>query len=546
MSESLAHGAISAPQPSSPPPARRVLGRGRSGIVYLELPPHAPAEAVKVFLGDPAGDLVNTVLSGAPAAYAWCEAAVRCAAHRRNVLAALVDAWFGDRLRVAPGLGVRWEASARAWALRSEYVDGRPAALHHPFSADTDDEQRELRDEVMRPLQRRLLEAGLVGMAWQAGLGNPVAADNFLRDRSGGTRWVWIDLESGVPALFPLDPRPLLRTYLPCSWRFRRPLFDDTDCHRLRAYLHGRRADLTARLGGERWQGLLQEAERLESTQTEWKSIGRTEGGVLAALSSGRIDDEAAARYMARPALWLRDEGRRLLSRVRRAVGDRAAAALRACRHWRPAPALRAVARFVVSQRTRERVARRFVLERIRYWRRRRQLPAREAAYLRRQARHQEQAAYLTDFVAHLAIKPAYKAVVWGVLPVAAQLGWVPFWVVGVGLVAGGSIARTLYTAGRGIQALFRRQRFPWMALVVGLAPVVGSAAYPAQLVASSRGREGKLAALMLYDTVTGVGRGIPIWGGRDSMLEHAFNRLPDRIVPRREPLLSPRVGTGG
>ena len=58
----------------------------------------------------------------------------------------------------------------------------------------------------MVPLQRRLIEAGLGGLAWQAGLGNPAATSNFVLETATEDgpppRWMWVDLESSVPPLF--------------------------------------------------------------------------------------------------------------------------------------------------------------------------------------------------------------------------------------------------------------------------------------------------------------------------------------------------------
>ena len=74
-------------------------------------------------------------------------------------------------------------------------IDGRGAGLHHAFSADREWELRDLCENVMRPLQRHLIEAGFDGLAWQAGFGNPAAAGNFLLETgaSGEKTWVWID-----------------------------------------------------------------------------------------------------------------------------------------------------------------------------------------------------------------------------------------------------------------------------------------------------------------------------------------------------------------
>src|SRR5690606_6211060 len=111
---------------------------------------------------------------------------------------------------------------------------------------------------IMQPLQQRLLACGCIGMVWQAGRGNPVAGGNFMlapRDRTGqspmGERWVWIDLESGIPALLPLNPLAMLTCYLPQMLKRRALLFDDIDVPKLHAYLTSHRDAIVASVGDE-------------------------------------------------------------------------------------------------------------------------------------------------------------------------------------------------------------------------------------------------------------------------------------------------------
>ena len=90
---------------------------------------------------------------------------------------------------------------------------------------------------------------------------------------------------------------------------------------------------------------------------------------------------------------------------------------------------------------------------------------------------------------------------------------------------------RTLYTAGRLVQAMLARHELPWIALVVGALPVLGNFAYPVQIVYSSREEDDVLAQFILYDGFSLIGAKLPIWGGRNTSTEHAFNHLPDRLV---------------
>ncbi|MHC4390566.1 MAG: hypothetical protein ACYS22_04515 [Planctomycetota bacterium] len=173
----------------APNDPRPVLGAGRSGSVYLDDDKEHGRLAAKVFGSESVVKLVQVVLLGAPNPYVWSEDAIQCALLRRRVLGPLLRFWFGDDVRVAPAI------------------------------------------DVMKPLQGHLKAAGFDGMLWQAGLGNPVALNNFMleRVREGAgpetRRWVWIDLESGVPALVPMNPLSLLLFYLPKCFKHGRPLF---------------------------------------------------------------------------------------------------------------------------------------------------------------------------------------------------------------------------------------------------------------------------------------------------------------------------------
>ena len=69
--------------------------------------------------------------------------------------------------------------------------------------------------------------------------------------------------------------------------------------------------------------------------------------------------------------------------------------------------------------------------------------------------------------------------------------------------------------------------------MAVGLVPGLGNTAFPMQLFYSTAGTEQRLPQFVLFDTFAGLGRAIPIWGGRDSLLEARFNRLPHWLVRR-------------
>lgn len=531
-------------QPQTPQVGGEV-GRGRSGVVYFDHDARGRAVVAKVFGGDTASKLVLYTLTGAPNPYVWCEDAVQCAVQRRIILGHLVKFLFGDRLRLPFTDGMTWDEDRDAFALRTGFIDGRHAPLRllvdEPEDADRDARPiRHLHRQVMRPLQQRLAEAGFDGLLWQAGLGNPVASNNFMLlptpARDGRPAWACIDLESGVPAWFPANPLALLRVYLPLSFKHRRPLFDDADTGKLDAYLAEHRDAIADALGPNAVGEIEAAAALLAGHQRAWKSLGRTERSIEAAAVRGRITPGQALVYRRQPWRWygrlahgLAVKAARKIARLPGKITKKLAAV-----RWRALAV--GTAHFFVSQTYRTRLARRLAAMRIRSYEQRGQLTPRAARTLRRDLFHDESAEYLTDFGVHLAIKPAIKFLEWIVVPALLGAGVIGPAAAALLIASGGTIGRTAYTLGRTAQAAARRQPLPWVALVVGLLPVVGNLAYPAQLLWAA-GHEHRLARFLIYDGGASIGRRLPVWGGADTFTEHFFNRLPDRVlhlVPRR------------
>ena len=88
----------------------RVIGAGRSGVVYLERDPSSGGTTAvsKIFGGDTASRIVLYALTGAPNPYVWCEAAVRSAEYRRRIMTFLVQYWFKDQLQLPHTFGTVW------------------------------------------------------------------------------------------------------------------------------------------------------------------------------------------------------------------------------------------------------------------------------------------------------------------------------------------------------------------------------------------------------------------------------------------------------
>jgi len=510
--------------PSTPVP----IGRGRSAVVYGETAPDGRRLVRKVFLGETLSQIVLFVLTGSANPYTWCEAAMRTAVARRRVLDRLVGYWFGDVLRLPRTEDWGWDETHRAFWMRMERIDGGHLPLRSPLDAGKPDPIHQLVDGIMKPLQGHLTEAGLDGLVWQAGRGNPVAAANFMLGRcaDGDRRWVWIDLESGVPALFAMNPLATLRFYLPKSIHHRRWLFDDVDVPKLRRYLETHDAALSAHLGPAGRVEFDRDVLELETQQNAWRSIPRHRRGIEYERTRGRLTETQVAYYATRPLRWT---ARVVVMAVPRVARKAVSLAGRGWRAVRRIPVRRLAYKtglFSISQRYRWHVAQAYVRRGIHDWVERGFLDHAAAATVRRQVREDDASAYLTDFGVHLAIKPVVKLIEWWLMPTLWMLGVIGDATLAVALISGGMIGRTAYTSGRLIQASLHGQRLPWVALGVGLLPVVGNAAYPAQLVACSHERNGGLARFILDDVLARMGRKVPIWGGRDSLVEHRFNRL--------------------
>lgn len=526
----------SAPAPAesrAAPAARRRLGAGRSGQVFEEVTPDGRRLACKVFVPDRASSLVNTVLTGAVNPYRWDKHAVACAVLRRRILEPLVRWWFDDRVRLPATDGARWCDESLAFELRAELIEGRHAMLRHPLAGDAKHEADDLVSEVLRPLGKHLEASGFDGLLWQAGRGNPVAAANFMRDLSGsGARWVWIDAESGVPALFPLNPWYLFSTYLPLSDKHGRWLFDDVDVPRLRRYVDHHAAELGERLGAAGLQRLQRDVDALEASQRRWRALPRHRRSVSSYQATGKITREQARHYIDKPVRWL---GRLVGRAVVRAPVKLLGVVKRFLPRLAPRHVLAGLAaygRFFVSQKLRSRWANNYVRRRVLDWRTRGMLDREGARAVRASMAGNDAGEYIADFGVHLAIKPAVKLVVWGLVPLLAILGVLGSWWAVALIAFGGAIGRTIYTLGRTVQSLTRGRRAPWIALLAGLAPVVGNAAYPLQLLASTRGGNGLVAQFLVHDILSGVGRRVPIWGGKDTLLEHWCNAIA-RLVTR-------------
>ena len=516
----------------------QVLGHGRAAIVYRSESRTGQPAARKIFIGSALAELVNLVLLGANNPYVWDPSAMQEALCRRRILAHLVSWWLPGKVRVAKALEFDWNSEHQTNEMSTELIDGRGACLHHAYSASREWEYQDLRENVMRPLQRHLIEAGFDGLAWQAGFANPVAASNFLltHEANGEKTWVWIDLESGVPAVFPLSPVALVRFYLARAFKFGRPMFDDVDLRTLKAYVAKHETALIAALGEEAWSDLSREIAKLEEIKDSWRAMSRFERSLRARLAGRAITSEQAAWYRQHRMRWYGREISHVLSRVVRLASARIAV-------WLAPQRLRTftenIVRFLALAKFRTNLARAYVCSRIDRWRGRRQLEAVEADALLNDLHDDEASLYITDFGIHIAIKPVVKGITWLLLPALYGAGAINEVVLVTGVVAGGAIGRSLYTLPRVAAALSRGAAAPWIALGVGFMPIIGNLAFPLQLLYVGSVNNTPIAKFLIYDYTALIGSIMPVWGCQDSFLEHWTNHLGDIVVKNRRPLSS-------
>lgn len=517
------------------------FAKGRLAILFKGKDKQGKDIVIKAFSGeDLLAKLVNYFFTGAPAAYSWNEDAAWAAHYRRNIVVELSEYWFGDKLRVAKSLGVKWNDEYKAYELYTELINGRNASLHHPFSEQREWELDDLVNNIMKPLQKNLIESGFDGLAWQAGYGNPVALNNFLLENNGknGNTWVWIDLESGVPALAPLNLVNLVDYYLPKSIKHRRPLFDDVDINKLRGYIKTHKQDLERKIGNGRYSSLYDNIIHLESHQKRWKSVKRADRSITYQLKKERITQKQADWYSKYPYLWYGREIARMSGKAtNRLLVDLPLEILNKLALVDYKEVASKVWKFIISQKYRSEISRNYVEKRIDVWEERDKLQYDEANYLHAQLENEETCSYITDFGVHIVIKPVVKSIEYWGLPSLYIMGLIDEKTLGIALVSAGPVSRTLYTSGRLIQSTIKGKEKPWVALGTGLFPMGGNAAYPFQMIYSATEEDGNVAKFILYDIFTRIGEKFPIWGGKDTRTEHFFNHIPDLIARDRKGL---------
>ncbi|MCA1992281.1 MAG: hypothetical protein LDL41_09605, partial [Coleofasciculus sp. S288] len=446
----------------------------------------------------------------------------------------LVQFWFDSKLRIADAIQMGWNEEFKAYQLDTEFIQGRHVALYQPFTQDQGKELHDLVHCIMLPLQKHLIKAGFDGLVWQAGQGSPTALNNFLLESNTAEDYIFvcIDLESGVPALFPLNILTLFSFYLPKSFKHKGALFDDVDISKLNQYVNTYKVGLEKKIGALKYLKLLENIYFLEYHQKKWKSLTRVNRSIQYQLKKGYINEQQANWYSNHPVIWYgREFGRVLWQGLNKLMIELPLKIFNKLTRIQYITLFKQFWKFLYSQRYRLKLARDYVTKRINSWQKRGQLKADEADYLLTRLHSERASDYLNDFGVHIGIKGFVKGLEYLLVPLLYSVGLIDEIVLIIWLLMGGPIYRTTYTSFRMLQAARDGYEIPWVAFIVGLIPTVGTLAYPCQMIYSAAGKQGKVAKFIVYDFFTKVGERIPGWGGKDTLTEHFFNNFADKIV---------------
>ncbi|MBE9049989.1 hypothetical protein IQ243_06120 [Nostocales cyanobacterium LEGE 11386] len=513
----------------------KLLGAGRSGQVFLVNTPDGNI-ARKIFFEDKIANLIHYFFFGVPNPYVWNQNALSCAYYRRKILKKLVSFWFDSQLRVADAFQMGWNEEFQAYQLDTEFIQGRHVSLHQPFTPTQGQSQElhELVHTIMIPLQKKLIQSGFDGLVWQAGRGSPTALNNFLLESHTAGKYVFvcIDLESGVPALFPLNILTLFSFYLPKSFQHKDALFDNVDINKLKQYLFEYKLTLQNKIGIQDYLEILEYVEELEYHQRKWKSVKRFHRSIQYQLHKCYISEQQANWYSQYPVIWyVRELVRLICLSLKLFIIELPLKIFNKLTKISYLILLKQFYKFIFSQRYRLKIAKDYVSKRIENWQQRKQLTNEEADYLLARLSSENASAYLNDFGVHLGIKGFVK--IWEILlvPLLYSAGLINEIILIIWLAIGGPAYRTIYTSYRMMQEAQAGREIPWIALIVGLIPTFGTLAYPCQVIYSATGKRSKLAQFIVYDFFTRLGAKIPAWGGEDTLTEHFFNNCANKIV---------------
>ncbi len=507
---------------------RVFIGKGRSAKVYLSYIGDQ-AIATKTFTGESLSKFILFILTGSANPYTWCEDAINSALIRRRLLSKLCQIWFKDKLRLPKTFGYRWNLEQNAFEIDAEFINGQHAPLLNPLEENPKDYMLELRKEIMNPLQDKLIESGFDGLVWQAGKGNPVGASNFmlLPQKDGTKQWIWIDLESGLPALFALNPFSTLFYYLPKCIKHRDWLFDNVDTEKLKNYLENNKEVIIRELDLKTYLEMVNDCGLLSTTQSNWKDLARYKKSLYYAASQDKISPEQKEYYENKPFRWYLKSIILFLKSFVIKIKETSKDIFESINNFRYKKFFNRLYFYFSDARYRWGTIRWYLKREIDKWHSRKFFTDKETKYLKDELKKDDISAYLTDFSIHIGIKPFVKFFAWVIMPIIIAAGFCNLQTGTIIILAAGPLARTAYTVWRMTHSLVKsRSHFPFIALIVGTLPVAGNLAYPVELFYQSTGKKDMLAKFIAYSFSAKIGAKIPIWGGKDSETEHFFNKI--------------------
>ncbi len=509
---------------------RSLLGNGRSAAVYRMTTEHGDT-ARKIFTGSMAAGIAQLIFYGAPLDYRWNEAAVQSAYYRRKVLRLLLKCWFGDSLRIADAYGWGRDEDEEALYLDTEFSPGYLIPFFSPFLFQRNSEFDLLRKCLMPKLQEHLLEAGLVGTVWQAGYGQPCAFPNFLcirnQEEGEGLTWVWIDAESGVPAIVSYNLRALLTFYIPQAIKRGRVLFDDLDPDQLGSYMQENKNLLRDALTPDEWGMLNKYADALIEAHARWSEETRLTRSVGYYFFRGTINDEQRDFYLDHKVRWYGFLVRYLSKRLPRKIRDLISLVKERCH---PLEWFRMLARGLISPAYRLDLSRKVVMRGIDLWGSKNRISSEQKEELVTELHDSKKSMWLADFGVHLAIKPLGYLLRFTLIPALVHFNLISVGVAGVLFIFMGNLLRTSYTICRAVECLFKRQPIPWIALLLSSVPSIGVLAFPCQMFHSAR-KGHLISQMIIYESCSLSVIGLPIWGGRDNGWEHWANQFAHRLI---------------
>jgi len=520
--------------PKASPLFRKLLGNGRSAVVY-RMETEQGDTARKVFTGSTAASIAHLFFYGSPLDYRWCEAAVKSAFYRRKTLRPLLKYWFGETLRIADTYDWGRDEVKSALYLDTEYIEGHQARLFSPFLFKQKTEIYHLRNQIMPQLQKHLKQAGLIGTVWQAGYGQPCAFPNFLCVRHGEHenehRWVWIDAESGVPAIVSYHLPSLFGFYIPRALKRRRILFDDLDAQQLRDYLRQNETELKESMGCGEWTKLNENAEKLMDMQGQWAMETRLSRSVGYYFFRGVVTEKQRDYYQCHKLRWYGFLARYLSKKIPRKLKQKIVEYMPLI--WeriRPIEWFKILVAGIFSTEYRIKLSRKFTMRSIDRWLCYHRITPEQQKRLIKKLHENNNNMWLADFGVHLAIKPLGYLLRFTLIPLLVMFDVVSIPVAGILFLFMGNILRTSYTLFRAFKCLLNRQPIPWTALLLTPVPTIGTLAFPCQMLHNAcKGH--LISQMIIYETCSAAAAAIPVWGGRDNGWDHRFNQFAHRII---------------